>query len=218
MSEDTKVFKVCLGISILCHFAAILVIMMLVPRKNEVIYLPDEKTITLTFISPPEALVPLAQVKPAPLPIAKPPAPAPAVPKLSGMAEARQVIIPAAAVFNSVVSSQVSMSLLAISNYSTNLSSARINARAMPNYLDNPEPAYPATARRRHQEGLVLVSVTVSPRGRPTRVVVKTSSGFPLLDAAALAAVQNWKFTPARMGNLAIESEVEVPVRFKLAD
>jgi TonB family protein len=48
-------------------------------------------------------------------------------------------------------------------------------------------------------------------------VEVKTSSGFPVLDAAALRPVSQWEFEPARIGLQTFESEIEVPVRFKLA-
>ncbi len=89
---------------------------------------------------------------------------------------------------------------------------------ATPDYLKNPEPPYPPLARRRHQAGLVLVSVSVNPAGRATRVALKVSSGFPILDAAALEAVRDWEFKPARIGNLTTSSEIEVPVRFQLTD
>jgi protein TonB len=82
--------------------------------------------------------------------------------------------------------------------------------------LKNPEPPYPPTARRRHQEGLVLLRVKVNPHGRALSVEIKNSSGFPLLDEAAQTAVRDWEFQPARLGLLAVESEIEVPVRFKL--
>jgi protein TonB len=87
---------------------------------------------------------------------------------------------------------------------------------AQPDNLKNPEPPYPPTARRRHQEGLVLLRVKVNPQGRAVRVEIKNSSGFPLLDEAAQSAVRDWEFQPARLGLFAVESEIEVPVRFKL--
>jgi periplasmic protein TonB len=90
------------------------------------------------------------------------------------------------------------------------------NVEAKPNYLRNLEPVYPALARRRHQEGLVLLVVKITVQGRAGRVEVKKSSGFLLLDDAAVAAVQDWDFQPVRIGPFAIESEIEVPVRFEL--
>lgn len=89
-------------------------------------------------------------------------------------------------------------------------------AKAQPDYLKNPEPVYPLAARRRHQEGLVVVNVRVSTAGRAMNVSLKQSSGYPLLDDAALTQVREWEFAPARIGSRAVESEIEVPVRFKL--
>ena len=95
---------------------------------------------------------------------------------------------------------------------------AEAGVKAEPNYLKNPEPPYPVAARRRHQEGLVLISVRVTAQGRAEKVEIKQSSGFPLLDAAALKAVRDWEFIPACIGTKAFASEIEVPVRFKLAN
>jgi protein TonB len=87
-----------------------------------------------------------------------------------------------------------------------------------PGYLINPKPAYPPEARRRKQEGLVILRVFISGEGLPQRVEMAQSSGYGLLDAAALEAVRQWRFTPARLGNLAMASQIEVPIRFKLLE
>lgn len=92
----------------------------------------------------------------------------------------------------------------------------RQTALARPNYLRNQEPEYPLAARRRGQQGVVLLEVTVSPAGRATAATVKQSSGFELLDRAALRAVAEYEFEPARLGATAVESRIEVPIRFKL--
>ena len=60
------------------------------------------------------------------------------------------------------------------------------------------------------------MTVIVSPHGRARSVKLKESSGFPLLDEVAQKAVSDWEFIPGRMGTVAVESEIEVPVRFKL--
>ena len=95
---------------------------------------------------------------------------------------------------------------------------AQPGVRASPKYSKNPEPSYPLAALRRRQEGLVLLAVTVTAQGRAKGVALKQSSGFPLLDEAALATVPGWEFEPARVGSRPIESVVDVPVRFKLAE
>lgn len=90
--------------------------------------------------------------------------------------------------------------------------------RATPIYRINPEPAYPPSARRRGQQGLVLLTVHVTAQGWAASVEVKRSCGFAVLDEAALRAVRNWEFEPARIDSLAVDSEIEVPLRFKLTD
>jgi protein TonB len=90
--------------------------------------------------------------------------------------------------------------------------------KAEPDCLRNPEPIYPLLARRRHQQGLALLTAKITARGCAAEVALKTSSGFPLLDGAALQAVRDWQFEPARIGSLAVESEIEVPVRFELTN
>ncbi len=88
--------------------------------------------------------------------------------------------------------------------------------RARPDYRHNPEPDYPLSARRRRQEGLVVLRVIVTTKGRASRVELKQSSGFVILDEAAVRAVAEWEFEPARIGESPLESEIEVPVRFKI--
>lgn len=90
--------------------------------------------------------------------------------------------------------------------------------RAQPNYLKNPEPIYPLMARRHNQQGLVLLTVMVTAKGGVSHVELKQSSGFPVLDEAALQAVRRWEFEPARIGSLGVESQIEVPVRFILTN
>jgi periplasmic protein TonB len=83
-------------------------------------------------------------------------------------------------------------------------------------YLNNPLPHYPRYARRRHIEGTVVLFVAVSAEGRPASVTIKSSSGSELLDNAAIDAVNNWRFEPARRNGVVTAGEVLVPVTFKL--
>lgn len=85
-------------------------------------------------------------------------------------------------------------------------------------YLKNPKPAYPPLALRRGIEGLVLLSVEVSQTGQTLSVSLKKSSGFVLLDTAALKAVRVWQFAPATRGGRAVSARVDVPIRFSLND
>lgn len=101
---------------------------------------------------------------------------------------------------------------------SANVSAPVIPPRFDADYLDNPQPPYPPMARRQNQEGRVVLRVVVEPDGRASAVSVKTSSGFSLLDDAAMAAVSKWKFVPARRGSDAVSATVLVPIRFSLRD
>jgi protein TonB len=83
-------------------------------------------------------------------------------------------------------------------------------------YLHNPAPVYPAAARRSGSQGKVLLEVSVNPQGTANEVVVDTSSGSSLLDRAALDAVRQWRFIPAKRGSEIVEAKVIVPVEFKL--
>jgi periplasmic protein TonB len=85
-----------------------------------------------------------------------------------------------------------------------------------PAYRDTPLPAYPPAAREQGTEGVVLLNVQVGSDGRVAEIRVKASSGSRLLDDSAVAAVKTWTFVPARQGARAVESWVEIPVRFAL--
>jgi protein TonB len=95
-------------------------------------------------------------------------------------------------------------------------SSAQVKVEAKPDYIQNPPPQYPELAKQMRQEGIVMLSVDVNKEGNPVNVEIIHGSGFRLLDQAALKAVWHWKFQPGRIGNMAVESEVRVPVRFRL--
>ena len=80
----------------------------------------------------------------------------------------------------------------------------------------NTPPNYPETARRAGWEGRVTVRVEVSADGVPTSVTLGKSSGYGVLDQAALRAVKSWRFQPRRIEGVAMAGVVEVPVHFAL--
>ena len=83
-------------------------------------------------------------------------------------------------------------------------------------YRSNPKPAYPDEARNLRQEGVVLLGVKVGADGRVVSVSLQRSSGFPLLDQAAISGVKSWTFVPARSAGVAVTSRVDVPIRFSI--
>src|SRR5512134_1946567 len=89
-------------------------------------------------------------------------------------------------------------------------------ARFDADYLHNPKPAYPVMSRRLGEQGRVVLNVRVLADGRAGTVEVKTGSGFPRLDQAALEAVSQWRFVPAKRGEEPVDAWVLVPLNFSL--
>jgi protein TonB len=85
-------------------------------------------------------------------------------------------------------------------------------------YRSSPPPGYPEASRRDGQQGLTILDVRVAKSGVPVDVAIATTSGFPVLDAAAVAAVTHWRFTPATRDGEAIEARIRIPVRFRLVE
>jgi len=83
-------------------------------------------------------------------------------------------------------------------------------------YLHNPKPDYPSAARRFGFQGTVVLRVLIGVEGNPTEIRVEKSSGHNVLDEAALAAVKQWQFEPAREGDSRVAGWVDVPIQFRL--
>ncbi|MBI4597609.1 MAG: energy transducer TonB [Candidatus Omnitrophica bacterium] len=86
----------------------------------------------------------------------------------------------------------------------------------LPGYLRNPAPVYPWLARQRGDEGTVILRTEVLSTGRCGQLDVLSSSGSSLLDAAALKAVRQWQFKPAKRGMSSVAVWVEIPITFQL--
>jgi protein TonB len=86
-----------------------------------------------------------------------------------------------------------------------------------PRYRIPPKPAiYPPRAVELGQQGEVMVRVRLKPDGTAAEIRLWRSSGFSLLDRAALAAVHGWHFHPAMRSGRPVAAWVEIPVRFHL--
>ena len=81
---------------------------------------------------------------------------------------------------------------------------------------DNAPPTYPEEARRRGQQGTVLLQLVVDASGAVRDAGVLHSSGHPLLDDAALEAVRRWRFRPARAEGLPLEQAIVQRIEFRL--
>lgn len=112
----------------------------------------------------------------------------------------------AAAAQSSSVASQMSSD--------SDASASAYASMAKPRYWQNPPPAYPALARLRGQEGIVIINAEILPEGTAGIVKIKSSSGYAALDQSALDAVRTWTFEPARKRGRSVASWVDIPVRF----
>lgn len=77
-------------------------------------------------------------------------------------------------------------------------------------------PNYPAGSRRLNEQGRVLLRVELGEDGRVSGVQVKTRSGFPRLDEAAVSAVKAWRCKPAMQNGVAVRAVALQPFVFIL--
>jgi protein TonB len=87
---------------------------------------------------------------------------------------------------------------------------------ARPRYKHNPPPRYPRIAKRRGYEGRTVLQVEVFETGEVGTIVISQSSGFDVLDQAALKSVKHWTFVPGTENGKPVRQWVAVPVRFDL--
>ena len=88
--------------------------------------------------------------------------------------------------------------------------------KAQPDYAYNPQPDYPLLMRDQGIGGVVWLRAMVEPDGTARDINLLKSSGYRLLDEAAMRAVRSWRFIPARRGDQTLASWVEFPIRFSL--
>ncbi|HVZ37163.1 MAG TPA: energy transducer TonB, partial [Polyangiaceae bacterium] len=77
------------------------------------------------------------------------------------------------------------------------------------------DAVYPPEELAARHEATVQLLVSIGIDGSVTDASVAESGG-PAFDRAALAAVRQWKFTPARRGDEALVSRIRIPFRFAL--
>ena len=83
-------------------------------------------------------------------------------------------------------------------------------------YLHNPPPAYPRMSRRLGEQGTVVLHVYIGTDGRAEKAEIRSSSGYPRLDEAALAGIQSWRFVPGTRNGVAQAMWFNLPLRFVL--
>jgi periplasmic protein TonB len=82
------------------------------------------------------------------------------------------------------------------------------------NLVHKVEPRYPAIAQQVGIQGTVVIKALISRNGNIEHA--EAESGQPLLIAAALAAVREWKYRPYYLNGEPVEVETEITVNFVL--
>ncbi|MET0618765.1 MAG: energy transducer TonB [Thermoanaerobaculia bacterium] len=75
-------------------------------------------------------------------------------------------------------------------------------------------PIYPEKALRERVRGLVVLRVLVSQNGDPVEIKVERGAR-PDLTAAAVAAVKQWRFEPARKDGYRVRAYTRVRIPFE---
>jgi protein TonB len=164
---------------------------------------------------------PLMPIPQAPLPTIVPPAPEispPVTPKIDDLIVPKPVL-PTSIIERKVKPAQaIQRRHRAPSSRTEHLKSGAYQGAesAAPDYLHNPPPVYPPESQQADEQGTVLLWVEVDAAGNPVALTLRQTSGHPRLDRAAMDAVRHWKFHPATLAGIAVESDVAVPVLFEL--
>lgn len=82
----------------------------------------------------------------------------------------------------------------------------------------NKPPPYPRVARVRAWEGAVTLAIEIRQDGTAGDIRIESSSGYQVLDQAAVDAARAWRFNPARHNGQAVSATLKIKVEFKLTE
>ena len=85
-----------------------------------------------------------------------------------------------------------------------------------PTFVQQAAHVYPPEAARRHQQGIVVLMLYISGGGTLDKIEIVKSSGYPLLDAAAIKEMKQSKFEPAMDGAIPVRSRAQASVTYRL--
>lgn len=80
-----------------------------------------------------------------------------------------------------------------------------------------PQPDYPAESEAAGESGTVMLALRIGADGRVGEARVEESSGFARLDEAALAALRQCRFEPARANGKPVEAWSRLKYTYKIA-
>jgi TonB family protein len=92
----------------------------------------------------------------------------------------------------------------------------RTKVRADPAHPVHIGENYPAESKRRHEEGVCKVQLTVTADGAIRDVNLTKSTGFPRLDQACLDAFAHGGLLPATEDGKPVTTTLEIPITWKL--
>lgn len=90
----------------------------------------------------------------------------------------------------------------------------KVEKKPQPQY--SPKPLYPERARAAEMEGQTIVEALVDIDGKVIDVRLVKSSGFDILDQAAMSTARKWTFTPAEQRGKPVRVWVNIPFNFSL--
>lgn len=87
---------------------------------------------------------------------------------------------------------------------------------SQPTFTKQAQHIYPTEAARRHQQGVVVLLLYIGSSGALDKIKIVKSSGWPLLDEAAIREMKLSKFQPAMDGGIPIRSRAQATVTYRL--
>ena len=85
-----------------------------------------------------------------------------------------------------------------------------------PKRIAGSPPEYPLIARNARVQGVVILEAVINERGEVGRIKVLRS--VPLLDNAAITAVQQWRYTPTLLNGVPVSVLMTITVNFTLQE
>jgi protein TonB len=193
---------------------------------------PKEVLLEMELVNNPAERAGVSSQAPAPSPVPdvpQPPVPTPtetiptetiAEPVVTtselAMTEAQPVAVPASAAAQSGGSTSDSES--SAIGRTTGGGNSKSGGIAAPGILSKVDPAYPSASRKAGQVGTVMLRIEILANGRTGDISVVQSTGYSALDDAAIAAVGQWQFVPAKdlATGRAVACTTTLPVSFRL--
>ena len=84
-----------------------------------------------------------------------------------------------------------------------------------PHVIEAPDPDYSKEARKKKIQGTTVLWLTVGTDGRAHNIRVARALGYGL-DAEAIKAVSQWKFTPSTSNGIPVPVQINVEINFRL--